>query len=270
MILPETLDYPIVAVGDLHGQIDDLRRLVGKLERLPEWPDCALAFLGDFVDRNPGVRATIDLALELLDRPAGGSAVTGNHDLALVRAARLDDGPPSSYWPDRYRIGYDCRETFLSYLGRAATSWPSDLEALREAIPRRHRDFLASLRWVVEAPGHLFLHNGLSGELSATPEAQVEALRARRWERSTLGPVPGAATDRLWVDEYPVWLGADRGLSASPLAYPGKVQVSGHVRVRRPEADAVRVRIDTGGGHGPLTACLLRSADAPPVFISSR
>lgn len=272
--LPGALDYPIVAVGDLHGQIDELQRLVAKLERLPEWPDCALAFLGDFVDRNPGVRATIDLAMELLDRPAGGSAVMGNHDLALVRAARLDGGPASPYWSDRYRLGYDCRETFQSYLGRASTSWGdgwgAELEALREAMPRRHRDFLASLRWVVEAPGHLFLHNGLSDELQATPEAQVEALHARRWERSTLSPLAGTDTDRYWVDEYPVWLGADRGLSASPLPYPGKVQVTGHDRVRRPEADAVRVRIDTGGGRGELTACLLKSADAAPVFISSR
>lgn len=42
----------IVAIGDLHGQLDDLKRLIGRLEVLPEWPDVALTFLGDFVDRN--------------------------------------------------------------------------------------------------------------------------------------------------------------------------------------------------------------------------
>ena len=115
--LPTTLDYPIVAIGDLHGQRDELERLVGKLEALPEWPDCALVFLGDFVDRNPEVRETIDLVLELLRRPPGGSAVMGNHDLALVRAARLDGGPPSPYWVDHYRTRYDHQETFESYLG---------------------------------------------------------------------------------------------------------------------------------------------------------
>src|SRR5206468_1953969 len=98
MRLPTSLDYPIVAVGDLHGQRPELERLVDRLEAVEEWPACALVFLGDFVDRGPDVPGTIDLAMELLRRPAGGSAVMGNHDLAMIRAARLDDGPESAYW----------------------------------------------------------------------------------------------------------------------------------------------------------------------------
>ena len=93
--LPTTLDYPIVAIADLHGQLNELSRLVETLENLPEWPGCSIAFLGDFVERHAGVKETIDLVLELLRRPPGGSAVAGNHDLALVRTARLDDCPPS-------------------------------------------------------------------------------------------------------------------------------------------------------------------------------
>ena len=81
----------------------------------------------------------------------------GNHDLALVRAARLDGGPVSPYWVERYRTRYDHHETFEGYLGRAAMTWAGaweeDLEALREAMPEEHREFLASLPWVVEAPG---------------------------------------------------------------------------------------------------------------------
>jgi serine/threonine protein phosphatase 1 len=274
MDLPTTLNYPIIAIGDLHGQHEDLRRLIETLEPLPEWPECALVFLGDFVDRNPGVKEAIDLVLELLRRPGGGSAVMGNHDLALVRAARLDGGPASPYRVERYRNRYDHQETFESYLGRTAmtwgNAWEEELEALREAMPDQHRAFLSSLLWVFEAPGHLLLHNGLSDELRATPEEQVEALRSKRWERSLLGPIPGTETDRLWQNDYPVWLGADRGLSESPLPYPGKVQVTGHKPVRRPDASDVRIRIDTSGGIGKLTACLLRSAEADPEFVSSR
>jgi serine/threonine protein phosphatase 1 len=274
MPLPTSLDYPIVAVGDLHGQRPELERLIGRLEALEEWPGCALVFLGDFVDRGPDVPGTIDLALELLRRSAGGSAVMGNHDLALLRAARLDDGPPSPYWTDRYRTVYEANATFEGYLGRPAThtgeAWLSDLEALREAVPARHRDFLASLPWAVEAPGHLFLHCGLSDELEAGPEDQVEALRQRCWDPSRLVPVVGSATEQLWEPEYPVWLGADRRLSRSPLPYPGKVQVTGHERVPEPDATPVRIRLDTSGGRGELTACLLRSAGARPVFIRSR
>jgi serine/threonine protein phosphatase 1 len=53
--LPTSLEYPILAIGDLHGQCDELVRLVNRLERFPEWDACALVFLGDFVDRGEDV-----------------------------------------------------------------------------------------------------------------------------------------------------------------------------------------------------------------------
>jgi serine/threonine protein phosphatase 1 len=123
---------------------------------------------------------------------------------------------------------------------------------------------------VVEAPGHLFLHNGLSDELQATSEEQVEALRSRRWDRSLLNPLPGTSTDMLWEDEYPVWVGADPRLSESPRRHPSKVQVTGHERVDNADVNDTRIRLDTSGGSGTLTGCLLRSADAEPVFVRSR
>ena len=104
MTLPTNLDYPIIAIADLHGQLEQLERLVARLEMVTEWDDCALVFLGDYVDRGEDVPATIDMVLELLSRRPGGSAVLGNHDLALVRATRLDDGPPSPYWIESYLI----------------------------------------------------------------------------------------------------------------------------------------------------------------------
>jgi serine/threonine protein phosphatase 1 len=268
--LPTTLEYPIVAIADLHGQHDELSSLIGALEALPEWPDSSVVFLGDFVDRNAGVHKTIDLVLELLGRPPGGSAVMGNHDLALVRAARLDNGPSSPYWAESYRTRYDHHQTFESYLGRGAMAWDKDLDLLRETMPLDHRHFLAKLPWLVEASSHLFLHNGLSPELEATAEVQVEALKARRWDRKFLRPKAGSNTDKLWRDEYPVWLGADKGLSASPLPHPGRVQVSGHVRVATPDVNDARIRLDTSGGLGRPTACLLRSSGAEPLFIQSR
>ncbi len=214
------------------------------------------------------------MVLELLSRRPGGSAVLGNHDLALMRAARLDDGPPSQYWIDSYLCRYDHEQTFLGYLGRKpnhdGNQWASDLEELKRAIPPEHRAFLVSLPWVVESPGHLFLHCGLSFELRASATEQLAALHRREWNRSVMKPFPGSPTDRKWQPEYPVWLGADKDLSDSPLGYPGKIQVTGHVRVSEPDVNPVRIRLDTSGGLGYLTACLLRSADAEPEFISSK
>ncbi len=274
MIMPTSLDYPIIAIGDLHGQLDQLKRLVTRLKTLPEWYDYAMVFLGDFVDRGEDVPGTIDLVLELLSRRPGGSAILENHDLALVRAARLDDGPPSPYWVESYLRRYDHDQTFLGYLDRRPNhrgrQWESDLEELKAAIPAKHKEFLCSLPWVVESPSHLFLHCGLSPELGASPLEQVAAMHLKRWDRSTLNRVAGSNTDLLWQDEYPVWIGADKSLSKSPLGFPGKVQVTGHVQVSKPEVNPTRIRLDTSGGFGYATACLLRSADAEPEFISSK
>jgi len=274
MTPPPSLDYPILAIADLHGQLDELVRLVTRLERLPEWDSCALVFLGDFVDRGADVPGTIDMVLELLSRRRGGSAILGNHDLALVRAARLDDGPPSPYWIESYLRRYDHDQSFLGYLGRRpnhrGSQWVMDLKELKAAIPESHRAFLVSLRWVVESPCHLFLHCGLSFELAASATEQLAALHRREWDRSVMKPLLGSATERKWQPEYPVWIGADKSLSESPLGFPGKVQVTGHVLVSEPDVNPTRIRLDTSGGFGYLTACLLRGADAEPEFISSK
>lgn len=274
MQLPTTVDYPVLAVGDLHGQTDWLDRLVAKLRDLPEWPAAKLVFLGDFVDRGPYVKGTVQRVIDLMAEKPGSSCVMGNHDLALVGAAGLGR-KPSSYWVKRYTAYYNSEQTFQSYLGRAPrysprNEWEEDLWELGEAIPGAHREFLANLPWVVEAEGHVFVHNGLSAELDCPAQGQVECLHRKLWDRAAVQPKLGTNSDRLFAADYPVWLGADRTLSADPLPLPGKVQVTGHDRVPAPDANAVRIRIDTSGGEmEPLTACLLRGPTAEPVFIRS-
>ncbi len=272
MISPAPVNYPIIAITDVHGQSKALRRLLDRLSLLSVWSESAIVFVGDYVDRGPDVRGTLDLILDLREtHPGGVSAVMGNHDLALVRAARLDEGEFSPYWFKRYCENYDHERTFRSYLGRYPKNsiWEDEIEALRSAMPHAHKAFLGSLSWVAESSGHLFLHGGLSPELEQTAEEQILALRERRWDAS-LTPKPGTRTAELWRFEYPVWLGADKRLSDNPLPAPGLVQVTGHKPVVHAEVNSVRIRLDTSGGHGdPLTACLLPTADAPPVFIRS-
>lgn len=274
MNLPTTVEYPVIAIGDLHGRVEWLDKLVARLERLPEWPAARLVFLGDLVDRTDTVKQLVARVIELIAAKPGSTCVTGNHDLALVGAAGLG-GPPAPYWVKRYGAVYDHKWTFRSYLGTdpdylPAGRWERELERLREAIPAEHRAFLANLPWAAEAAGHLFLHCGLSPELDCPAAVQAECLKRKVWDRAAVSPRFGTTTDRLFTPEYPVWLGADRKLSADPLPLPGKVQVTGHEKVPRPDANAVRVRIDTSGGTTePLTGCLLRGPAVPPEFVFS-
>ena len=273
MTLPTRLDYPAIAVGDLHGRRDWLEALVTRLRGLPEWPAARLVFLGDLVDRGPDVKGAVQLVLDLLAEKPGSTCVMGNHDLALVRAAGLD-GDPSRFWAVRYAENYDHVPTFTSYLGKepqyfSAEDWRNDLRLLRDALPADHRAFLAGLPWVAEAAGHVFVHNGLSPELDEPAGVQLEMLRRKRWA-GYVTPRFGTDTHAKFNPEYPVWLGADKRLSADPLPVPGRVIVSGHIRIDRPDATGVRVRIDTSGGAAPpLTACVLRGPGEEPVFVFS-
>jgi serine/threonine protein phosphatase 1 len=264
MQLPTRVEYPVIAIGDLHGRVEWLDKLVAKLRTRPEWPDAKFVFLGDLVDRHPAL---------LAEKP-GSTCVAGNHDFALVKAAGLG-GPPSAEWQRRYASNYDHKPTFVSYLGRTPDflpvgRWEQDLADLKAAMPAEHRDFLANLPWVAEAERHVFLHNGLSPELDCPATVQLECLRRKVWDRAIVNPKFGTDTDRLFNPEYPVWLGADKRLSEKPLPLPGKVQVSGHIKIDAPDVNAVRIRLDTSGGiREPLTACVLTGPTAAPVFVFS-
>ena len=275
MNLPTSVEYPVIAIGDLHGRVEWLDRLVAKLCRLPEWPTARIVFLGDLVDRSDTVRALVSRVMELIAEKPGSTCVMGNHDMALVGAAGLDDRPPRPYWVRRYADGYDHKYTFQSYLGRTPDyfsfdDWVKDLAELKAAIPDGQRQFLAGLPWVAEAAGHVFLHNGLSPELDCPAEVQLHCLRNKIWDQAVVSPRFGTNTDRMFKPDYPVWIGADKNLSEHPLPVPGKVQVSGHIRIDVPDANRVRIRIDTSGGaQEPLTGCLLRGPAADPVFVFS-
>jgi serine/threonine protein phosphatase 1 len=276
MNLPTTIEYPAIAIGDLHGRVEWLDKLVAKLERLPEWPTARLVFLGDLVDRTDTVKQLVSRVIELITAKPGSTCVMGNHDMALVNAAGLHDRSPPAYWVERYGAVYDHKWTFRSYLdGHSpdylpAGRWEAELAALKAAIPPDHRAFLANLPWVAEAAGHIFIHNGLSPELDCTPSVQLECLRRKVWDRAVVQPRFGTNSDRLFTPDYPVWIGADRFLSERPLPYPGKVQVSGHVKLDAPDVNEVRIRIDTSGGViEPLTACVLRGPTEPPEFVFS-
>ena len=265
------LEYPVVAVADLHGQSGPLDRLIGRLRPLPEWPAASLVFLGDLVDRGPDVKGTVQRVMDLLAEKPGSTCVMGNHDLAFLSATGIG-GLPSDFWRRRYGELGDHEATFQSYLGRTPEyhsydDWLADLAALRAAVPADQQRFLADLPWVAEAEGHVFLHNGLSPELAEPAEIQLELLRRKRWA-GYVSPRPGTKTAAEYRPEYPVWLGADKRLSAAPLPLPGRVQVTGHQRVPAPDVSPVRARLDTTGGlGGELVGCLLRGPGAVPEFV---
>lgn len=84
-------------IGDIHGHADHLETLLRKLGYLEEegvrrHPERKAVFLGDFIDRGPKIRKTLQLVKAMTDAGAA-LAVMGNHEWnALAYHARHEDG----------------------------------------------------------------------------------------------------------------------------------------------------------------------------------
>jgi serine/threonine protein phosphatase 1 len=136
-------DERIFIVGDIHGCLGMLKRLMDKIDWRPDKD--RLIFLGDYIDRGEDSRGVIDFILQISSRSKGVECVLGNHETIF-----LD-----------FLSGQDMK-TFLAN-GGAPT-----LESYRRRgwdegalIPSEHLTFLKSLRPWIELEDYYVVHAGL-------------------------------------------------------------------------------------------------------------
>lgn len=205
----------IYAISDIHGCADLLERAFASIDS-----DLAAAgteraihvFLGDYVDRGPDTRRTLDL---LIDRTRDHETVfvRGNHEQLM-----LDFLDQPSVLPEWWSMGG--APTLLSYGLSPGTKWKAGEEfslrnELAAAMPETHHAFLASLRSAYSCGDFFFTHAGVRPGV---------ALDLQRLE------------DLMWIREP---------FLSSQYDF-GKVVVHGHTPVREPEVHHNRINIDTG------------------------
>jgi len=100
-----------IAIGDIHGQLAELEKLLGKLPKLDAQD--TLVFLGDYVDRGPKSAEVVELVRHGLPRTTPAKIVTlcGSHEDAWLRVRR--EGWIEFVLP----VGNGCRATLRSYRG---------------------------------------------------------------------------------------------------------------------------------------------------------
>ena len=86
----------IIAIGDVHGCIDELQAL---LRRCDYRPGDLIVFLGDLVSKGPDSLSVVQMAREL-----GAIGVRGNHDFEVIR------------WHQAIKSGKNFRNSFQSLL----------------------------------------------------------------------------------------------------------------------------------------------------------
>lgn len=227
-------DVIYYAIGDVHGEIEKLDRLldfiredVGRLGVAHR-----IVFLGDLVDRGPDSRAVVERA-RILCESGDASAIKGNHEELMLHACDRRESVGIYWWAEN---GGD--ETILSYV--RANGYADDF---RDAIDPAHIAWLRGLPVMIrdEARGLAFVHGGI--DPATFPNCSDEV---RMWTRSQKFFDP-----RRWP--------------ARP-ELEGLVVVHGHTPAHdfKPHANPRRINVDTGACFGgPLTAAVLAPGEGP-------
>jgi serine/threonine protein phosphatase 1 len=213
------------AVGDVHGRLDLLERLLAMIEA-----DIAarprkrnfVVFLGDLIDRGPASAGVIERLRTW--RPDGVRPVflAGNHEEVMLNVlAGQEDILPS--WLKFG--GAECLESYgMDVEALKRLDEKSAIAKIRAAVPPAHRDFLEGFGDTFRFGDYLFVHAGIRPGV-AIEEQHVKDLR---WIRQ---PFLGDAKEH------------------------GFVVVHGHTICDRVEERPNRIGIDTGAyTTGNLTA----------------
>lgn len=230
----------IYAVGDIHGRFDllsQMHRQIMDAIRRDRPADWRIIYLGDYVDRGPFARQTLEFLVRSVKEDPRVIALAGNHDVGLLKF--LEEPLATSLFAQN---GGDA--TARSY-GVTMRLFPHDalLEGhrqLRQAIPEEHIHFLRQLKYSACFGDFFFCHAGIRPGVPLGDQDEQ---------------------DLIWIRE-PFHL--------YPELHP-KLIVHGHTPKDRPEILPNRVNLDTGACFtGRLSAMMFEGRKKQLLEIVER
>ncbi|MEM7412484.1 MAG: metallophosphoesterase family protein [Myxococcota bacterium] len=169
----------LYAVGDIHGERDQLEALLAALPLLPE---DRLVFLGDYVDRGPDSKGVVDLLLRL-DQDYDCTFLLGNHESMMLDFLGWQD---DAYFAGDAFLANGGDRTLASY-GYFDMPVP---EPGQFDLPPEHEKFYRELKLFHREGDYLFVHAGLGHALLKETDLEFALRRAKSedllWDRSTL------------------------------------------------------------------------------------
>ena len=242
------MSRPIYAIGDIHGQLAELGRVLDLIQR-DGGANAEIVFLGDYTDRGMQSRQVIDVLMEGQAAGLPWTFIKGNHDrmfARFLRSGQIDDPAIKSgkSWL-HHRLGGPT--TLASYFDLEALldvpDWTVEmddfgknpakdarlaevLDAARTHISEAHLSFLEMCPLTHQIGDLLFVHAGIRPEIAL--KDQVE-------------------DDLIWIRDG--WLEFTGAL-------PWTV-VHGHTALEAAQHHGNRINLDSGAGYGrPLTAAV--------------
>lgn len=131
----------LIAIGDIHGCYDQLRIIIE--EKIKARHDDKIVLLGDYIDRGPEIRKTIDYIIRLKDDGLNLVTLRGNHEAMMLHA--IDTGDFSTWF---WNGGESTHESLGIYQNGTSDT--------------RYMRFFKDLSWYHEAGKYLFVHAGFN------------------------------------------------------------------------------------------------------------
>ena len=210
----------VYAIGDVHGCLDRLLALHGKIAAdLDTRPvgESLLIHLGDYVDRGPDSADVIGLLTSGVVPPISRRVdLQGNHE-AMMLAALSGQPHPAELWVDNGGSA-----TLASY-GVPHDALPDEWT---QCVPQAHQQWIGSRKLSHQEGGYLFVHAGIRPGRKITRQSP---------------------DDLLWIRE-PFLSSRDQ----HPF-----VVVHGHTPRASPQVRPNRIGIDTGAAMGGVLTCLV-------------
>jgi len=223
------MPQPLYAIGDIHGQLTELHRVLGLIEA-DGGPDANVVFLGDYTDRGPDSRGVLDLLIEGRDGGRNWSFIKGNHD-RMFEWFMQDYPKHEAYLPIDLtwlhpRLGGD---TTLASYGLEFTGQSRMLSVHAEAlqtVPQSHLDFLRTLPLTYQTDDLFFSHAGIRPGVPLADQDEE---------------------DLIWIRKE---------FHTDPRIHP-KLIIHGHTPVKVATHYGNRINLDTGAGYGkPLSVAV--------------
>jgi serine/threonine protein phosphatase 1 len=190
-------------VGDVHGCVDELERL---LDHLAPQRDDVICFLGDYVDRGPDPRGVIERLIRLRGEGPECLFLKGNHeDMFLAFMGQPGRHGDAFLWNggDATLASYDCQGV------SGAT--------VCERLPPEHREFLSTLRTYAYIGTYLCVHAGVRPTQPLAAQSEEDLLWIREDFITQPHPFPytvlfGHTPHREVLVDLPYKVGLDTGL----------------------------------------------------------
>jgi serine/threonine protein phosphatase 1 len=159
------MDSSLYAIGDIHGCLDHLKRLLDEIK--PDLHRDRLLFIGDYIDRGPDSRGVVDYVIRLkeLYPPEHIICLKGNHEAMFLDF--LDGREVNLFL---FNGGLS---TILDYFGE---DWRQKQQMV---LPIDHHIFYKELRLFYETPDFIFVHGGIAPGVPLTEQQEEDLLWIR-------------------------------------------------------------------------------------------